>query len=134
LDPDFVDLDVANSYFMLGQLEDAHRAYVAFDQRLGDLGEPNWKARERGWADGGWEGALRAVLDVWSERESFSPWVFASTYCMIGEIDEAFTWLERAYQERDPLLLALKAAPYLDPLRSDPRYEELVRRIGFPED
>ncbi len=43
------------------------------------------------------------------------------------------TWLERAYEEREPLLLNAKTDPILDPLRSDPRFQDLLRRIGFPE-
>ncbi len=42
------------------------------------------------------------------------------------------TWLERA--ERNPLLLLAKTNPRLDPLRSDPRFQDLIRRIGFPEE
>ncbi len=41
------------------------------------------------------------------------------------------TWLERAYEERDPL--TAKTDPRLDPIRSDPRFQDLLRRIGFPE-
>ncbi len=43
------------------------------------------------------------------------------------------TWLERAYEERDPLMVQLKVDPRFDPLRSDPRFDDLLRRIGFPE-
>ncbi len=50
-----------------------------------------------------------------------------------GETEEAMTWLERAYEERDPLLLVVKVDPRMDPLRSDPRFQDLLRRIGFPE-
>ncbi len=53
---------------------------------------------------------------------------------MIGETEEAMTWLERAYEERDPALLCAKTDANLDPLRSDPRFDDLLRRIGFPED
>ncbi len=41
--------------------------------------------------------------------------------------------LERAYEERDPLLIRAKADSRMDPLRSDPRFQDLLRRIGFPE-
>ncbi len=47
--------------------------------------------------------------------------------------EEAMTWLERAYEERDPHLLIAKTDPRLDPVRSDPRFQDLLRRIGFPE-
>ncbi len=53
---------------------------------------------------------------------------------LIGETDEGMTWLERAYEERDPLLLNAKTDPHLDSLRSDPRFQDLLRRIGFPEE
>jgi hypothetical protein len=49
-------------------------------------------------------------------------------------LNEAFAWLERGYRERDPQMIALKAFPPFDPLRSDPRFDDLLRRIGFPEE
>ncbi len=57
----------------------------------------------------------------------------ASLYGVLGETEEAMTWLERAYEERDPQLIIAKTNPRLDPLRSDPRWDDLMRRIGFPE-
>ncbi len=52
---------------------------------------------------------------------------------MIGETEEAMTWFERAYEERDPGLVQAKTNQDLDPLRSNPRFQDLLRRIGFPE-
>ncbi len=88
---------------------------------------------ERGWAEGGWEGAIRAWLAVVTTTEGFPPWPIAITYAWIGEAEEAFAWLERGYRERDPLMKQLRSDPSLDPLRSDPRFDDLLRRIGFPE-
>ena len=57
-----------------------------------------------------------------------------ATLCIaIGETDEAMTWLERAYDERETHLINAKTDPRMDPLRSDPRFQDLLRRIGFPE-
>jgi len=50
----------------------------------------------------------------------------------LGEADEAFEWLERAYSERDGGLILLSAAPFWDPIRADPRFADLARRIGLP--
>jgi DNA-binding winged helix-turn-helix (wHTH) protein/TolB-like protein/Flp pilus assembly protein TadD len=51
---------------------------------------------------------------------------------VLGEADEAFEWLEKAYSERDGTLILLSAAPFFDPIRADPRFAELARRIGLP--
>ncbi len=52
-------------------------------------------------------------------------------YSSIGEKDLAFQWLEKAYQERTPLLAYAKVMPYYDNLRSDPRFSALIRRLGL---
>ncbi len=59
--------------------------------------------------------------------------VFLEARQPVHEIDEAFIWLERAYQAREAILFSLLASPQADPLRSDPRFQDLLRRIGFPE-
>jgi TolB-like protein len=57
----------------------------------------------------------------------------ATLHGALGESNEAFVWLEKAYQERDPQLTYLKAGRRFEPLREDPRFEQLVRRIGLPD-
>ena len=92
------------------------------------------EAFERGWTEGGQEGAARAWLEVATQRDGVSPWLIADVYNGIGETGEAFAWLERGYRERDPQILGVKENPAFEPLRSDPRYHDLLRRIGFPEE
>jgi TolB-like protein/Tfp pilus assembly protein PilF len=53
-------------------------------------------------------------------------------YAGLGDNDQAFAWLERAYQERRQRLTWLNADPLLEPLRPDPRFADLVRRVGLP--
>ena len=56
----------------------------------------------------------------------------ALVYAGLGERDEAFAWLEKAYDARDKGLTYLKVDPCVDPLRSDARFDGLVRRVGLP--
>ena len=56
----------------------------------------------------------------------------ALVYAGLGEKDEAFAWLEKAFVVRDKGLTYLKIDPCLDPLRSDSRFQDLVRRVGLP--
>ncbi|MGH7507263.1 MAG: BTAD domain-containing putative transcriptional regulator [Longimicrobiales bacterium] len=59
------------------------------------------------------------------------PSVIARVYAALDERDSAFSWLERAYEERDGWLGFLTVDPSFDPLRSDPRYRQLIRKIGL---
>ena len=57
----------------------------------------------------------------------------AILYGALGESSEAFVWLEKAYEERDPQLIYLKAGRRFEPLRNDPRFGQFVRRVGLPD-
>jgi tetratricopeptide (TPR) repeat protein len=57
----------------------------------------------------------------------------AIVYAGLGEKDEAFVCLEKAFQHRSPQLFNLQYLPGFDPLRSDPRYQDLRRRMNFPD-
>ena len=61
------------------------------------------------------------------------PSVFAYAYLGLGDKEQALTFLERAYEEQDPALFYLKVWPLLDPLRSEPRFQALLRRVNFPQ-
>jgi len=61
------------------------------------------------------------------------PSVFAYAYLGLGDKDQALTYLEQAYEEQDPALFFLKVDPFLDPLRSEPRFQALMRRVNFPQ-
>jgi hypothetical protein len=58
-------------------------------------------------------------------------WV-AEAYASLGDNDESFRWLERGYNERDAWLALLKVWPPFDPLRSDSRFQDLLRRMNVP--
>jgi serine/threonine-protein kinase len=67
------------------------------------------------------------------EQQSYvPPFAIAAAYVGLGDVDHALDWLERAYQGRYAEMVALQVAPLWDPLRSQPRYQELLRRMKFP--
>lgn len=76
--------------------------------------------------------SLRDELLLRLERGYVPIKPFVCLYAGLGELDLAFEWLERGYREHDPTLFWLRAVPYSDPLRSDPRFDEMARRIGLP--
>ncbi len=56
---------------------------------------------------------------------------FVNAYLGLGDYEQAFAWLERAYEEQSNILQFLKVHPFFDPLRNDPRFVDLVRRVGL---
>jgi TolB-like protein/DNA-binding winged helix-turn-helix (wHTH) protein/Flp pilus assembly protein TadD len=56
---------------------------------------------------------------------------FVDAYLGLGDNDEAFAWFERAYEEQSNILIYIKVFPLFDPLRGDPRFQDLVRRVGL---
>jgi DNA-binding winged helix-turn-helix (wHTH) protein/TolB-like protein/Tfp pilus assembly protein PilF len=66
-----------------------------------------------------------------AQRRYVSPTAFILIYAALGDKDQAFAWLERAYEERDWDLGLLNVDPKLDSLRSDPRFANLLNRVGF---
>ena len=75
------------------------------------------------------------VLQTLSERAKksyVSPFDLALIYTALGEKDKAFALLDKAVAEHSTFLVYSKWEPRLDPLRSDPRFQDLLRRIGLP--
>jgi Flp pilus assembly protein TadD len=73
---------------------------------------------------------LRELMDLQKQRY-VSPAALAQLYIGLGEKDRAFEWLEKAYQERSNFMAYLGVNPVVDPLRPDPRFQDLLRRIGL---
>ena len=69
-------------------------------------------------------------LDDLARQRYVLPYFRAAVYTGLGDKDEAFAWLERAFDERHPGLVLVNVDPRFDILRSDPRFADLVRRLG----
>jgi pentatricopeptide repeat protein len=77
--------------------------------------------------------ALRLLAELKERRKAgFIPAAaFVNAYLGLSDNEQAFYWLEQAYAEQSDILLFLKTHPYFDPIRSDPRFADLVRRVGL---
>lgn len=77
--------------------------------------------------------ALRLLAELQNRRKAgYVPAAaFVNGYLGLGDNDRAFAWLEQAYKEQSNILQFLKVHPYFDPIRADPRFASLVRRVGL---
>jgi TolB-like protein/DNA-binding winged helix-turn-helix (wHTH) protein/Tfp pilus assembly protein PilF len=76
--------------------------------------------------------ALAKSLQL-SKGKQVSSGAVALTYAALGDKDESFQWLEKAYTERSSFMTSLKYWSVFDPLRGDPRFADLLRRVGLPQ-
>jgi TolB-like protein/Flp pilus assembly protein TadD len=68
------------------------------------------------------------------QRTTYVPTAaFVNAYLGLGDNEQALAWLERAYQEQSNILQLIKVHPYFDPLRGDPRFVDLVHRVGLDQ-
>jgi TolB-like protein/DNA-binding winged helix-turn-helix (wHTH) protein/Tfp pilus assembly protein PilF len=84
----------------------------------------------------GWRGYFRKLLDrdlERSKREFVSPYEIADYYALLGDKAQAFRYLDKAYAERDRWLTVVKTEHDFDVLHSDPRYADLLQRMGLPQ-
>jgi len=77
-------------------------------------------------------GALEALRKL-RQRSYVSPWLVSIVYAELGDRDRSFFWLEKAYEGREHDLAFSNVWPMFDNLRSDPRFQDLMRRIGLQE-
>jgi len=93
-------------------------------------------AFEQGLEEGGYEGAQRSIADVVAaryEKSGKGAIGIAKRYLDAGDYDRAIDWLEKAYEKHDPSMPYIGMALY-DPLRSDLRFQDLLRKMNLPVD
>jgi eukaryotic-like serine/threonine-protein kinase len=136
MDPNywFAYLWLGRAYEQKGELDKAIAAFQkakpteeSNPELLAELGHA--------YAVSGQKGEAQKVLDQLnqhSKQSYFTPYFIATIFTGLGEKKQAFGWLERAYQERSAFLTWLKVDPNLDSLRPDPRFADLLQRVGLP--
>ena len=135
MDPNFVFASycLADDYIQMGNLPEA----LAELNRARPISQDwSWIVAGIGYVDamlGKRAEALQIIneLTTRSNREYIDPVFIAYIYIYLGDKDQAFAWMEKGVQERSGQILWLRIEPLFDPLRSDPRFDKMVRRMGL---
>ncbi|MCI0389602.1 MAG: protein kinase [Acidobacteria bacterium] len=94
------------------------------------------KIYKEAYASGGWKGYVQKRLE-WRlsglKKRYISPYALAEDYMMLGDQEAALVWLEKAIEDRDDYLTFLGVDPVMDPLREDPRFKALLRRVRLEQ-
>ncbi|MGA2902202.1 MAG: protein kinase [Candidatus Korobacteraceae bacterium] len=127
-------LYLARAYLGKRMYPQAIEEYKIFGRLDGDPHEVAFAAAlEEGYKTGGWKAALNKGIAVrLAQRKNgyYSPYFIAQMYADLSDKNQAFYWLDTAYRERDGLI-NLKTDFMLDPIRSDPRFAELMKKVGL---
>ena len=128
---DLVAISTLRSAFhMKGMHKEALEVWKASYAARGDREAE--EALTRGFAEGGYRGALRRVAEtlVARSRTTYVPsWQIGTLYTRAGKKDEALEWLEKAYEAHDQNMPYISVDPIFDILRDDPRFQDLLRRM-----
>jgi TolB-like protein/DNA-binding winged helix-turn-helix (wHTH) protein len=124
----------ASVYELQGDSERAAQESLKADELFG--ADPQKVAQlKEAFAKSGAQGYWRRKLENYKETAKSNyvePLLVAEACVRTGDKECAFEWLEKGYEERDDLMINLKVEPVLDSLHSDPRFQDLVRRVGIP--
>jgi len=94
------------------------------------------EALEKGHLEAGYPGAVKRLADVLAARygKPGGPraYIVANSYARAGNIERVIEWLEKAYEEHDNNMPYIGGNPHFDLVRSDPRFQDLVRRMNLP--
>ena len=128
---------LAQAYWAKGMFSQSVAEWKTYGQLTGNPEELEYgNAMERGFRSGGWKGAMTQAIEVRQGQVKSghaSPVEVAFLYASLGDNDHAFQWLNTAFQSHDWMLIGLNSYFELDSIRSDPRFAELVGKVGLPK-
>ena len=137
--PTFADAHscLANAYWGKKMYPQVIEEWKAYGKLTGERSDSDYAvALEQGFRLAGWKGALSKGIETMKAQRKTgysSASTIADLYADLGDKEQTFQWLNTAFQEHDEGLEGLKTDFSLDSLRSDPRFAELVRKVGLPQ-
>jgi Flp pilus assembly protein TadD len=135
LDPRFdgAHTDIARALEALGRFDEARAAYEEGRKLSGGVAGPSFGLAHLEAAAGNEAEARRILAELTEARSKrvVSAWGIGALHASLGDIDEAFRWLDIAVTEKASGLILLRVHPRLDPIRNDPRFKPLVKRVGL---
>jgi TolB-like protein/Tfp pilus assembly protein PilF len=133
MNPDFLRAHlIIGAYVEKGMFAEAMADNERFRGKIAAPSYWSWRAHIQARAGESAEArrALQELLRI-DRRKPVDPMVIAHAYAGLGDNDQAISWLEKAYEQHSNELTALKVNPSYDSLRSDPRFQDLLRRVGL---
>jgi tetratricopeptide (TPR) repeat protein len=129
-------LNLPDWNFLIGDIYAEKRIYPESIAAFLKSGDGTYSIGHLGnaYARAGQTGAARksiSQLEAQVRKDGVGRYEIALIYAGLGDKKEAFKWLEDSYDAHDVGLVYLKVDPCLEPLRSDPRFDDLMRRVGF---
>lgn len=140
IDPNFAETHdlLADSYAKKGMFKEAVEEEEKYLKLVGD--EDGAASFVQDYAARGYQQAKRLqfqrtldYVNELAEEQYVSPMTFATIYANLDQKDEAFAWLQKAYEIRTPWLVYISTDPQFENLHSDSRFADLLRRIGVPK-
>ena len=130
-----IHFDLGHIYIQKGMFTEAFVELNEAKNLMGDL-PAGWESLGYAYAKSGQREEAIKILNQLQERanrgEYVQPIGIAWIYTALGDKDQAFVWLDKACADRSYLLRYVKTEPMYDPLRSDPRFTDLLRRMNLP--
>lgn len=127
--PHFV---LGSIYEATGEYDKAATKYLKGLSNFGYFRNDEYEVLSKSLQLSGWKGYCQKLIDILKQRDpSQASADIALNYFRLGEIDLAFEWLNKAYNEKDPNFLFVRGNVHLDTVRSDPRYLSLMKKIGL---
>jgi len=130
----FTHVELADVYALKGMFQEAASEWARVEVLGGDTVTPEQLAAVHDTV--GYKRSQELFIErqiASSKRKYRSPMNIALAYARLGNAEQVLTWLEEAYRQRAPGLSGLKVEPLFDFLRGNPRFQDLLRRMNFPD-